>query len=312
MKLTTTFALLGAALFASSAATAFELDHSEGTLKLETPPAKVVSFDVGVLDTLAALDVPVAGVPRSTYAGELARYQDSTVVGTLFEPDYALLQDIQPDLIIAGGRSLKEVPNLSKLAPTISFNSDPNAFLKTFRETSLALGKAFGKEEQAAAALAAIDGNLKALHEANQGKTAAMLFTIKGNVIPHVPGDRFGYAYEVAGLESVLPAKDPNAPVAPRPEPNSPEAKAAAEQRAQAVATVAAAEPDWLLVLDRGAINDGERTAAATLEQHPQLSQTRAFKEGRVVYVDPNGWYILGGGLNNMRAISESLLAAMK
>jgi len=312
MKRTTTLALLGATLFATATATAFELNHSEGTLTLENTPKKVVSFDVGVLDTLAALDVPVAGVPRSTYAGALARYQDSTIVGTLFEPDYAVLRDIQPDLIIAGSRSLKAVPELSKLAPTISFNSDPAAFLKSFRETSLSLGKAFGKEEQAAAALAAIDNNLKALHEANQGKTGAMLFTIKGNVIPHVPGDRFGYAYEVAGLKSVLPAKDPNAPVAPRPEPNSPEAKAAAEQRAQAVAAIAAAEPDWLLVLDRGAINNGERTAAATLEQHPQLSQTRAFKAGRVVYVDPNGWYILGGGLNNMQAISASLLAAMK
>lgn len=312
MKLTTSLTLLGAALLAATPVTAFELSAHEGTLALENTPKKIVSFDLGVLDTLTALDVPVAGVPRSTYAGPLARHQDAPVVGTLFEPDYPVLQEIKPDLIFAGGRSLKAMPELSKLAPTVSFESDPNAFLKSFRETSLALGKAFDKQDQAAAALASIDKNLEALHKANQGKTGAMLFSIKGNVIPHVPGDRFGYAYEVAGLESVLPAKDPNAPVAPRPEPNSPEAKAAAEQRAQAVAAIAAAEPDWLLVLDRGAINDGERTAADTMAKHPQLSQTRAFKEGRVVYVDPNGWYIIGGGLNNMRAISESLLAAMK
>lgn len=40
--------------------------------------------------------------------------------------------------------------------------------------------------------------------------------------------------------------------------------------------------------------------------------RTRAFKEGRVHYVDPNGWYVTGGGLNNMKAITESLLAAMR
>lgn len=312
MKITTPLALLGAALFAAAPASAFELEHSEGTLSLDATPRKVVSFDVGVLDTLAALDVPVAGVPRSMYEGALARYQDTKEVGTLFEPDYDALREIQPDLIFAGGRSQKAMPELGKLAPTVSFTSDTNAFLKSFRDTNLALGKAFGKEEQAAAALAGIDKNLEELRQANQGKTGAVLFTIKGNVIPHVPGDRFGYAYELTGLESVLPAKDPNAPVPPRPEPNSPEAKAAAEQRAQAVASIAAAEPDWLLVLDRGAINGGERTAADTLAKHPQLSQTQAFKDGRVVYVDPNGWYIVGGGLNNMRAITESLLAAMK
>lgn len=168
------------------------------------------------------------------------------------------------------------------------------------------------KEEQAASALAAIDRNIEALHKANAGKTAAMLFTMKGNIVPHVPGDRFGYAYELTGTQSVLPARDPDAPVAPRPEPGSPEAKAAAERRARALAEIASAEPDWLIVLDRGAISGGERTAADTLAKHPQLSQTRAFKEGRVHYVDPNGWYVTGGGLNNMKAITESLLAAMR
>lgn len=312
MKLTTSLALLSAALFTAAPASAFELTHSEGTLKLDAAPQKVVSFDIAVLDTLAALDIPVTGVPGSTYEGPLARYQDSKVVGTLFEPDYDALREIQPDLIFAGGRSQKAVPELAKLAPTVGFASDTNAFMETFRAANLSLGKAFGKEEQAAAALAGIDKNLEAVQAANQGKKGAVLFTMRGNVIPHVPGDRFGYAYELSGLESVLPAKDPNAPVTPRPAADSPEAKAAAEQRAQAVAAIAQAEPDWLLVLDRGAINNGERTAADTLAKHPQLSQTQAFKQGRVVYLDPQGWYVVGGGLNNMRAISESLLADMK
>ena len=312
MKRITPLALLGAALFTAAPVAAFELTHSEGELSLASTPEKIVSFDVGVLDTLAALEVPVVGVPKSTYEGALDVYQNTQVVGTLFEPDYALLKEIQPDLIIAGSRSAKAVPELSKIAPTVSFASDPNAFLETFRESNLALAKAFDKEEQANAALATIDRNVAALKEANKGKTGAVLFTIKGNVIPHAPGDRFGYAYEIAGLESVLPAKDPNAPVAPRPEPGSPEAKAAAEKRAEAVAAVAAAEPDWLLVLDRGAINGGEHTAEETLKQHPELSQTKAFKQGRVVYLDPNGWYIVGGGLNNMRAITGKLMGAMQ
>ena len=312
MKLIKPLALFSATLLAASPAAAFELAHGEGRLSLAATPQKVVSFDLGVLDTLGAFGVPVAGVPKSTYEGPLARYQDTTTVGTLFEPDYAVLGQIKPDLIIASGRSQKAVPELQKLAPTISFKTDPNAFLATFRETNLALGKAFGKEEQAAAALAAIDRNIEALHRANKGKKAVMLFTIKGNVIPHVPGDRFGYAYELTGMESVLPAKDPNAPVAPRPEAGSPEAKAAAQERAKAVAAAAAAEPDWLIVLDRGAINNGERTAADTLAKHPELSRTRAFKENRVFYVDPNGWYVIGGGLNNVQAITGRLLKAMK
>jgi len=315
MNVTSSRALLAAALLAlpPAMAGAFELDHSDGTLTLAAPPARVVSFDLAVLDTLAALDITgVAGVPRSTYEGPLARYRDTTVVGTLFEPDYTALNEIKPDLIFSGRRSMPAVPELQKLAPTVAFTPDLLAFMPSFREANLSLGRAFGKEAQAAAALAAIDRNVEELHRINKGRTAAMLFTVKGNVMAHAPGDRFGYAYELAGMESVLPAKDPNAPVAPRPEPNSPEAKAAAEQRAKVLAQVAAADPDWLIVLDRGAINGAERTAADTLAKHPQLSQTRAFKENRVHYVDPNGWYLIGGGLNNLRAITENMLAAMK
>lgn len=312
MKCITSMALFGATIFAGAPVSAFELLHSEGALSLASTPEKIVSFDVGVLDTLAALKIPVVGVPRSSYEGLLAQYQETTVVGTLFEPDYAVLKEIEPDLIIAGRRSLKAAPELNKLAPTVSFTLDHNAFLESFRANNLELAKAFGKEQQAQAALAAIDANVNALKQANRGKTAAVLFTMNGNVIPHVPGDRFGYAYELTGLDSVLPAKDPNAPIAPRPEPGSPEAKAATEQRTQAIAAIAAADPDWLLVLDRGAINRGERTAEATLKQHPQLGQTMAFKKGRVIYLDPDGWYIVGGGLNNMRAITGRLMAAMQ
>ena len=317
MTLTRSLALLGAALLASSTPTlaaddGFQLQHSTDTLTLAVKPQRIVSFDLGVLDTLAALDVPVVGVAKSVYEGPMARYKDTQVVGTLFEPDYAVLKEIKPDLIVAGSRAAKAVPELEKVAPTVSFTSDPTAFMTTFRESSLALGKAFGKEEQAAAALNKIEKNVEELKKINAGKKAVVLFTINGNVIAHAPGDRFGYAYELTGTESVLPAKDPNAPVPPRPEPNSPEAKAAAEARAKVIADVAAAEPDWLLVLDRGAINNGERTAEATLAKHPKLSQTRAFKEGRVHYMNPNGWYVIGTGLNNVQAITDSLLADMR
>lgn len=312
MKLSTRLVSIGAVLAVSLPATAFELANSNETVKLAATPNKIVSFDLAALDTLNTLGVPVAGVPKSTYEGNLAKFNDATVVGTLFEPDYAVLKTVQPDLIIAGGRSQKAVPQLQEVAPTATFTSDPSAFLESFKTTNLALAGAFDKEAQAQGAIAAIDKNVEELHRINQGKKGAFLFTIKGNVMTHVPGDRFGYAYELAGLESVLPAKDSNAPARPRPEAGSPEAKAAAEKRAQEIASVAKAEPDWLIVLDRGAINGGEKTAADTLAKHPLLSQTRAYKEGRVYYADPNGWYVIGGGLSNLKAITDDMLAAMK
>ncbi|WP_223825054.1 siderophore ABC transporter substrate-binding protein [Pseudomonas profundi] len=312
MKLLTPLAILATAVSLSAPVSAFEITHSAGTLTLDSTPEKIVTFDLAALDTLDTLDIPVAGVPQSTYTGNLEKFNETPVVGSLFEPDYSKLKDMSPELIIAGGRSQKAMPQLQEVAPTISFTADPSDFLASFKSTNQALAKAFDKDQQAQAALADIDHNVAALRKANEGKTGAFLFTMRGNVMAHAPGDRFGYAYELTGLQSVLPPITPDATRQPRPEPGTPEAEAAAKARAQTITTVAQAEPDWLIVLDRGAINGGEKTAADTLAQHPQLSETAAFKEGRVYYVDPNSWYLVGGGLTNLENITEQMLSAMQ
>jgi iron complex transport system substrate-binding protein len=312
--------LLVGSVATSFSALAFELPYGNGTLtdaatprlELKKTPEKIVAYDLGVLDTLHALGVPVVGVPKSTYGGTLADFDKTTVVGTLFEPDYAVLGQIKPDLIFAGSRSLKAMPELQKTAPTVNYTPDPLAFVASVQASGKALGKAFNKEAQAEAAIAKLDKTLESLHAANKGKTGLFLFTINGNLMTHAPGDRFGYAYELAGLNSVLPATDPNAPVQARPEAGSPEAKLAAEKRAETLSKAIQADPDWLVVLDRGAINDGKKTAAETLAKHPELSQSRAYKEGRVYYADPNGWYVVTSGLANLQAISADMLKSMK
>lgn len=312
MKLPVPLAGLAAALLLSTSATAFELAHSAGTLTLPATPEKIVTFDLAVLDSLDTLEVPIAGVPQSTYEGHLAKFNGTPAAGSLFEPDYSALKQISPDLIIAGGRSQSAMPQLQEVAPTVSLTTNPADFLNSFKTANQALAKAFNKSEQAQAALAGIDSDVSALHQANDGKTGAFLFVVGGNVMAHAPGDRFGYAYELTGLQSVLPAKAPETGRQPRPEPGSPQAEAAARERAQLISNIAQAEPDWLIVLDRGAINDGEKTAAKTLAQHPQLSQTAAYKAGRVHYADPNSWYLVGGGLTNLKNITAQMLDAMQ
>lgn len=294
---------------------AFELEHSEGRIEQQQNPQRIVTFDLAVLDSLHALGVAVAAVPGSKYEGAQEPCNKPPVAGTLFEPDYEVLAKIKPDLIFAGGRSGKAIPELTKLAPVATYSSDPRNFMQDVVANNLALARAFGKEEQAHLLLEQIQANFQTLQKRNQGKTGVFLFTINGMVMAHAPGDRFGYSYDLTGLIPVLPPKEADvrqeAPMA-RPEPGSPQAKAMQQAREQLVRDVAASNPDWLLVLDRGAINGGEKTAGKTLAEHPQLSQTKAYKEGRVVYLDPNGWYIIGGGLNNLRQISEDLLETMK
>lgn len=311
MKVSSRFIGLCTAACLSFSATAFELTHSNGPIQLPSAPETIATFDLSVLDSLNTLGIPVAGVPQSMYEGDLAKFANTTVIGTLFEPNYEVLESLKPELIFAGGRSGNAIPQLQKIAPVASFASSPEHFMTDFRQNNLALATAFDKQTEAQASIHAIDADLEQLQQNNAGKTGAFLFVANDNIIAHAPGDRFGYAYDLTGLESVVPVKDPNATPAPRPEPGSPEAKAAATARAEVINTIAQAEPDWLIVLDRSAINGAEKTAANTLAQHPVINQTEAFKAGRVYYADPNGWYVIGGGLTNLKNITTDLLQTM-
>lgn len=294
------------------AASAFELNHSEGRVQLNQAPAIIATYDLSVLDTLGALNVEVKGVPQSTYQGDLAKFKDTQKIGTLFEPNFDVLTELKPDLIFAGGRSARAIPELQKHAPVAVFNANTDAFMQSFNDNNLALAKAFGKEKAAKKQLKRINANIKKIQKQHQGQTGAFLFVINNNVMAHAPGDRFGYAYEITGLTSVLPPADKsNTPVA-RPAPGTPEAKAAQAARAKVITQIAKANPEWLIVLDRGAINGAEKAAAKILANHPELNQTQAFKSGRVFYVDPNPWYVISGGLNNFESITQEILRNMR
>ncbi|MFA5520483.1 MAG: ABC transporter substrate-binding protein [Castellaniella sp.] len=312
MKLLPKLLAAAAGLTLASSCFSFELQHADGTLNLEQQPRRIVSFDLGHLDTLNTLGIDVVGVPRSVYSGTLARFSDAPVMGTLFEPDYAALAQQAPDLIIAGRRSLPAMPRLGAMAPTVSFAHDDAHFMRSVEASVTAIGQAWERQAQAQSALDALTQAVDALRTINRGKTGALLFIINDHVIPHAPGDRFGYVHEFSGLAPVLPARQPGELGQPRPGAGTPEAEAAARKRADEVAAIAAADPDWLVILDRGAINDGEKTAAATLARHPVLSRTRAVREGKVYYADPNAWYVVTGGVSNLTAIARDMATAMQ
>jgi len=302
------FSLVGVALNAN----AFELTHNEGNITLAKTPERIATYDLAVLDSLNALGIQAVGVPQSSYAGTLADFQGTTTIGTLFEPDYPALKAVKPELIFAGGRSQNAIPKLETIAPVATFNTDATDFMASTRHNNLALAHAFDKTEKAEALLQQIEANVDTLAKANNGKTAIVLFTINGNIMAHAQGDRFGYAYELTGTTSVLEGGDATGMPATRPEPGSPEAKALQAEREKTLEKIANANPHWLLVLDRGAINDGEKTAKATLAQHKALSQTEAFKNHRVIYLEPNPWYVVTGGLANLKHITDELVEQMQ
>jgi len=307
-------ALFASGLGATLPAMAFELPHSTGTLSVPATPSRLAVYDLGVLDTLNALGIRAVAVPKSTFPDTLASYNSNgvTQAGSLFEPDAKVLAEVKPDLIVVGGRSRNQAESLGAIAPTVNMTVRADHFVEDVTGQTLALGKAFGKQKDAEKLLKTFEKERSALKTLTKGKTAVMLFTMNGNAMVHAPGDRFGYLHDLAGFDAVVPPAD-GSNNGPRPKAGSPEAKARQEATADVLKKAVAADPDWLVVLDRGAATGGgENKALETLASHPQLSQTRAFKEGRVVVVDAPSWYVVGGGIANVTRIVQDMARALK
>jgi len=291
-------ALLACAL--PAAATPVTVAHRQGTVELEAVPARTVVFDLAVLDHLDAMGVDVVGVPDARFPPHLARYAgpEYAKVGTLFEPDLDAVRALDPDLVIVGGRSARKLPALSAIAPTVDLGTGTDGFFAGVLDTIGTLGRVYGTGARAQALVDGLRAQRAAVAELAEGQDGVVLFAIDGRVMAHAPGARFGILHDALGLDAVLPREA--AAGGARPEAGSPEAEAAREQQARTLAAALAADPDWLVVLDRGAAT-GDNASATDLAAQAGVAATRAFREGRVLMLEPAEWYIVGGGYTVLR-----------
>ncbi|MCD9032194.1 ABC transporter substrate-binding protein [Luteimonas sp. Y-2-2-4F] len=283
--------------------------HHQGTAVLPGVPQRVAVFDLGALDTLQALGVEVAAVPGARFPASLARYGDARYakVGTLFEPDVEALRGLAPDLIVVGGRSARHYAALSEIAPTLDLGADAAGFGNAVVSNTLTLGRVFDRNTEAAALVGRLLQRRAGLGARLGDARALTLFVVGGRANANAPGERFGIVHDLALLPSVLPANVDTAAEGARPEAGSPEAEQRRRQSAQRLAEALAAEPDWLIVLDRGAATGGEAQADAILAADPQVAASRAWREGRVLRLDPPTWYLAPGGIASAQALLDEL-----
>ncbi|HEY2491774.1 MAG TPA: siderophore ABC transporter substrate-binding protein [Paenibacillus sp.] len=266
------------------------IKHQLGETKVQTNPKKVVVFDFGVLDSLDKLGVEVTGVPQVSIPPYLAKFEDSKYanVGSLKEPDFEKINALDPDLIIISGRQSDAYEELTKIAPTIFLGVDNSKLVESFKENMNTLGQIFDKQPQIDEELAKIDASIKDIHDkaTASGKNGLIVLANEGKLSAYGAGSRFGIIHDVLGF---TPA-DANIEVS---------------THGQSVTSeyVAEKNPDYLFVIDRDsavATTDAKIPSAKDTVENELVKNTNAFKEGHIVYLDPNYWYLSGGGLVSM------------
>ncbi|WP_201280774.1 siderophore ABC transporter substrate-binding protein [Paenibacillus lutrae] len=274
------------------------IKHQLGEATFKTNPAKVVVFDMGVLDSLDKLGVPVVGVPQDGLPKYLEKYKDAkyTNVGSLKEPAFEVINKLKPDLIIISGRQQEAYKELNSIAPTIFMGVDASKYMDSYKENNKNLGLIFGKEAEVEKEVASVEASIKALNEkaTANGKTGLITLVNGGKISAYGPGSRFGIIHDVLGVKPV----DPTIKVSTHGDTISNE-------------FIVEKNPDYLFVVDRDSAIGNEGASKKVIENE-LVKTTKAFKEGNIVYLNPDYWYLSGGGLVSVAEMVKEISSAIK
>ncbi len=264
-----------------------------GPMDVSVLPDRIAVFDIAALDTLDALGVAVHGVVSPLYVDYVQHsVQNADNVGTLFEPDFEAIATGNYDLLIAGGRSSRVAPDLTKIAPTIDMTIWEDTVgqgldrLDAYRDV-------FGKQAEAAALRSAFQDALDTAKQAMSDEGNALIVMTNGPTISaYGANGRFGWLHTAMDI---------------------PEAVAAVEEATHGEAIsfefILDANPDVLIVIDRAAaIGQDGVTAAVTLDNE-LVRQTTAWANGNVIYLNSANVYISGGGIQSMTQIGSQFAA---
>lgn len=290
------FGILLVLLAPSVEAQTLSVETYLGSVEVAQDPENIAVFDLSAFDILTALGVPVQGLIRPVFLDYLeSAAEDTTPVGSLFEPDYEALFAFDPDLIIAGGRSSGQVDELARIAPTIDMTIWKDTVVDGLARLN-SYGAIFGKEKEAKSLADDFNHKLEQAKAAVAGKGGALIVMTNGpKVSAYGAGGRFGWLHSALALPEAVS-----------------EVEQATHGEAISFEFIREANPEILLVIDRlAAVGQDGTSAQATLD-NVLVHETSAWKTGRVIYLSSAPIYIAGGGIQSMNLTLDEILAAMK
>lgn len=258
---------------------------TNGSIKVPKNPQKVVVFDNGSLDTIDALGKgkAIVGAPTKNLPKYLAKYQKVASAGGIKEPDIEKVNQLKPDLIIISGRQRNFQDKLSKIAPTMFMQVNEQDTWNSTKQNILTLGKIFDEETKAQDKIAGLEKDIATLkNQAQASKKKALVALInEGQISVYGLGSRFGIIHDTFGFSQA-------------------DSKIKPSIHGQSVSYeyVLEKNPDILFLVDRTKAIGGDDSKNKTL-QNDLVKQTKAGKNQQVINLEPDVWYLSGGGIES-------------
>lgn len=275
-----------------------EVNDSNGKVTVPKNPKKVVVFDNGSLDTLDALGVgdKVVGAATDNLPAYLDDYKKVDSAGGIKEPDLEKINQMKPDLIIISGRQSDFLEQLKEIAPTMYLALDTSDTWNSIKQNVETLGKIFGKEKAAEKQLAALEISIKETKEkAVESKDKALTVLVnEGQLSTYGKDSRFGIVYDTFGFAEADDA-----------------IKASTHGQSVSYEYVLDKNPDVLFVVDRTKAIGGD-DSNNNVADNELVAQTTAGKDKKVISLQPDVWYLSGGGLESVKMMLEDVNQAFE
>ncbi|EOT33670.1 siderophore ABC transporter substrate-binding protein [Enterococcus durans] len=268
-------------------------DSNGDRVEVQKNPQKVVVFDNGSLDTLDALGVGdrVIGAATKNLPSYLDKYKDVESAGGIKEPDLEKINQLQTDLIIISGRQSDYKEELAKIAPTLYLAVDTKEPWESVQQNVNALAEIFGKEDKAKEELATLTKEIEETKEkaSKLEQTALVTLVNEGQLSAYGSGSRFGLVHDVFGFKQ---ADD--------------QIEASTHGQSVSYEYILEKNPGILFVVDRTKAIGGD-DSKDNVSANELVAQTDAGKNDQVISLQPDVWYLSGGGLESMKLMIKDV-----
>ena len=274
--------------------------HKLGTTVIEQRPRRVAVLDMNEVDFLDQLGVPVAGMVKDYVPHFLTRYKEDQGIrdlGAIVQPNLEHIHALQPDLVLMTSIQANHYQELSQIAPTLHFDVDyqnsESKHIEVVKQHLLTLGRIFGKEDLARHKAAELDAKVADARKVTQERPEKALIVLHNNGAFSAFGvqSRYGFVFDALGVK-----------------PASTAVEAGLHGQPISSEFIQQANPDIIYVVDRTAVMEHRPVMTAEQMANPLLRQTNAWKNGRVVFVDADAWYITAASVTSLKRVIDDVL----
>lgn len=285
---------------AQKLATPIVVKHELGTTSIAYHPQRAAVLDMNEADFLDQLSIPIAGMPKDYVPHFLQKYKDDQKVqdlGAIVQPNMERIYTLKPDIILMTPLQANQYQALSEIAPTvhydINFNNSQQHHIEAIKAHLITLGQIFNQQQLATQKVDALDAKVAEVRKitANRSEKALVVLHNNGAFSNFGVQSRYGFVFNAFGVKPASTVVDTSL----HGQPISSE-------------FIKQADPDILYIVDRTAVMEHRPTIDAERMSNPLLRQTKAWKNGKVVFVDADAWYITAASPTSMHILIDDVI----